>query len=208
MEQAKVYAYLRVSTDVQNIASQKAAVFDYAQKQGFGVIELIEIGCSSRRSTRERRIDELLERLREGDTLLVPELSRLGRSVGEVIMIVDELVKIGVKVVCIKENLHIDGERDIQTNIMVTLLGLFAQIERDLISMRTREGLLRARAEGKVLGRPRGSGKSKLDPYREEIVALLKTGSTRTYLSRKYRVTPPTLSNWLKKHKINVRPEV
>jgi DNA invertase Pin-like site-specific DNA recombinase len=90
---------------------------------------------------------------------------------------------------------------------MVTLFGLFAEIERGLISERTREGLERARAKGKLLGRPKGKGKSKLDPYKEEIVALLKTGSSKTYLAKKYKITPPTLYNWLKKNEIIVKAE-
>jgi DNA invertase Pin-like site-specific DNA recombinase len=90
---------------------------------------------------------------------------------------------------------------------MVTMFSLFADIERDLISERTREGLARARANGKLLGRPKGPGKSKLDPYKEEIIALLKTGSSKTYLSKKYKVTPPTLYNWLKKRNISIEAE-
>jgi DNA invertase Pin-like site-specific DNA recombinase len=87
---------------------------------------------------------------------------------------------------------------------MITMFSLFAEIERDLISERTKEGLARARAEGKLLGRPPGPGKSKLDPYKEEIIALLKTGSTKAYLAKKYGVTPPTLYNWLNKRQIKV----
>ena len=90
---------------------------------------------------------------------------------------------------------------------MVTMFSLFADIERDLISERTREGLARARANGKLLGRPKGPGKSKLDPYSEEIIALLKTGSSKTYLAKKYKVTAPTLYNWLKKRNILVEAE-
>ena len=139
--------------------------------------------------------------------LIVSELSRLGRSVGQVITIVDQLIKKKVKVICLKENIRIrlNGGQDIQTKVMVTMFSLFAEIERDLISERTKEGLARARAEGKLLGRPKGPGKSKLDPYKEEIIALLKTGSTKTYLAKKYGVTPPTLYNWLNKRQIKVK---
>ena len=109
---------------------------------------------------------------------------------------------------CIKENIRLNGKQDIQSKVMINMFGLFAEIERDVMSERTKEGLARARAEGKLLGRPRGPGKSKLDPYKEEIVALLKTESSKTYLAKKYGVTPPTLYNWLKKHNINVIPEL
>jgi DNA invertase Pin-like site-specific DNA recombinase len=121
---------------------------------------------------------------------------------------VDELVKRKVEVICLKENLRLNGEPDMQGKVMTTLLSLFAEIERHLIVERTKEGLARARAEGKLLGRPKGPGKSRLDAHREEIIALLKTGSTKTYLAKKYGVTPPTLYNWLKKKDIAVKAEL
>jgi DNA invertase Pin-like site-specific DNA recombinase len=199
-----VYAYIRKSTDDQNTKSQKLAVYKYADENGLRVDQWFDVDCSSRKSTKDRRIDELLDILGEGDTLIVPELSRLGRSVGQVITIVDQLIKKKVKVICLKENIRLNGRQDIQTKVMITMFSLFAEIERDLISERTKEGLARARAEGKLLGRPPGPGKSKLDPYKEEIIALLKTGSTKAYLAKKYGVTPPTLYNWLNKRQIKV----
>jgi DNA invertase Pin-like site-specific DNA recombinase len=203
---SKVYAYIRKSTDAQNTKSQELAVYKYADENGLRVDHWFDVDCSSRKSTKERRIDELLDILREGDTLIVSELSRLGRSVGQVITIVDQLIKKKIKVICLKENIRLNGGRqDIQSKVMVTMFSLFAEIERDLISERTKEGLARARAEGKQLGRPKGPGKSKLDPYKEEIIALLKTGSTKTYLAKKYGVTPPTLYNWLNKRQIKVK---
>lgn len=202
----KIYAYLRKSTDDQSTKSQELAVYEYANREKLRIDQWFDVDCSAGKSTKERRIDELLGVITDGDTLIVPELSRLGRSVGQVVMIVDELVKKKVTVICLKENIRLNGEKDIQATIMITLFGLFAEIERVLIRERTREGLARARAEGKLLGRPKGPGKSCLDKYGEEIVALLKTGSTKKYLARKYKVTEPTLYNWMKKHDINVQP--
>ena len=204
MGSSKVYAYIRKSTDDQNTKSQKLAVYKYADENGLRVDQWFDVDCSSRKSTKDRRIDELLYILGEGDTLIVPELSRLGRSVGQVITIVDQLIKKKVKVICLKENIRLNGRQDIQTKVMITMFSLFSEIERDLISERIKEGLARARAEGKLLGRPPGPGKSKLDPYKEEIIALLKTGSTKAYLAKKYGVTPPTLYNWLNKRQIKV----
>jgi len=201
---SRVYAYIRKSTDDQNTKSQKLAVYKYADENGLRVDQWFDVDCSSRKSTKDRRIDELLDILGEGDTLIGPELSRLGRSVGQVITIVDQLIKKKVKVICLKENIRLNGRQDIQTKVMITMFSLFAEIERDLISERTKEGLARARAEGKLLGRPKGPKKSKLDPYKEEIIALLKTGSTKAYLAKKYGVTPPTLYNWLNKRQIKV----
>jgi len=202
---SRVYAYIRKSTDQQNTKSQELAVYKYADENGLRVDHWFDVDCSSRKSTKERKIDELLDILGEGDTLIVPELSRLGRSVGQVITIVDQLIKKKIKVICLKENIRLNGRQDIQTKMMITMFSLFAEIERDLISERTKEGLARARDEGKLLGRPKGPGKSKLDPYKEEIIALLKTGSTKSYLAKKYGVTPPTLYNWLNKRQIKVK---
>ncbi len=94
---------------------------------------------------------------------MVSEISRLGRSVGQIIQVVDCLIKKRIRFVAIKENIQLDGKQDLQTKVMVTMFGLFAEIERDLISERTKEGLAAAKAKGKLLGRPKGLGKSKLN---------------------------------------------
>jgi DNA invertase Pin-like site-specific DNA recombinase len=205
MSVSKVYAYIRKSTDHQNTENQKLAIYKYADKEGMIISQWFDVGCSSRKSNKERRINEMLETLDNGDTLIVSELSRLGRSVGQMLSIMDKLIKKEIKVISLKENIRLEGKHDIQSKIMITLIGLFAEIERDLISERTKEGLARARAMGKLLGRPKGPGKSRLDPYKEEIIALLKTGSSKTYLAKKYKVTPPTLYNWINKKKITVK---
>ena len=88
--------------------------------------------------------------------LVVSELSRLGRSLGQIVTILDALAKAGVAFVALKENIRVEGRRDIQSKVMTTLFALFAEVERDLISERTREGLARARGSGRKLGRPEG----------------------------------------------------
>ena len=203
----KIYAYIRKSTDHQNTENQKLVIYKHAEKNGLIIDHWFDVDCSSRKSNKERRIDELLETIETGDTLIVAELSRLARSVGQMLFFVDQLIKKQVKVISLKENIRLDGEHDIQSKVMVTMFSLFAEIERDLISERTKEGLARARANGKLLGRPKGPGKSKLDIHKEEIIALLKTGSSKTYLAKKYKVTAPTLYNWLKKRNISIEAE-
>ena len=94
--------------------------------------------------------------LQPGDQLVVTELSRLGRSLGQIVAILDALAKEPVSFIAIKENIRVEGKQDIQTKVMTTLFALFAELERDLISERTREGLARARSTGKKLGRPKG----------------------------------------------------
>jgi DNA invertase Pin-like site-specific DNA recombinase len=107
----------------------------------------------------------------------------------------------------VKENFQLNGD-DVQSKVMRTMLGLFAEIERDLISARTKEGLAAAKAKGKILGRPKGPGKSKLDNYREEIIDLIKNGSQRKFIAKRYGVTPATITHWLKRHELdNIQPE-
>lgn len=105
-------------------------------------------------------------------------------------------------------NFQFNGE-DIQSKVMRTMLGLFAELERDLIVARTKEGLEAARRKGKLLGRPKGPGKSKLDEYRESIISDLKGGVTKAFIAKKHGVTPATLHNWINRHKLNkVKPVV
>lgn len=196
---AQIWGYARVSTEQQNTENQRLAILEYANQKHLKINNWIETKASSRKSTKERRIDELLFQLQEGDTIIVAELSRLGRSVGQIAMLVDELLKKKVRVICLKENITLNGKADISTKVMITMFSLFAEIERELISERTKEGLTRARAEGKLLGRPKGTiGKSKLDGKEKEIKEFLAKGVNRANLARLYGVSFPTLENFLK----------
>ena len=170
----KTLAYLRVSTRSQDLANQKNAILDYAQRKRIAVDRFIEMQVSSRRVRHRESIENLLLDLEAGDRLLVSELSRLGRSLGQVIQIVDTLVHRKVRFTAVKEGITFEGKQDLQTKVMIALFGLFAEVERDLISERTKEGLVAARAQGKMLGRPKGlPGKSKLDGKEQDIRALL-----------------------------------
>ena len=103
-----------------------------------------------------RHVLDLIETLSPGDRFMVSELSRLGRRLGQILQIVDHLVQKGVGLVAIKEAIRLEGKQTLQTKAMLTLFGLFAEIERDLIAERTKEGLIAAKAKGKRLGGPRG----------------------------------------------------
>ncbi len=120
----KTIAYLRVSTDGQDLKNQKYEILDYADKNNMKITDWIEIKVSSRRSNKERLIDELLGKLDTQDTLIISEMSRIGRSVGQIISIVDELIKKQVKVIIIKQGMFINGKNDIQTKTMVTLFSV------------------------------------------------------------------------------------
>ena len=138
-----------------------------------------------------------------GDLLLVSEISRLGRSVGQIIQIVDDLIKYKINFIAIKENIRLNGKQDIQSKVMVTMFGLFAEIERDLISERTREGLVAARAKGKVLGRPKGShGKSILDGKEAEIKALLSKKVPKASVAKILEVSRSTLLHFIRSREL------
>jgi len=162
----------------------------------------VEITISSRRSNTERRIDEIVKRLNAGDTLIVAELSRLGRSLSQIVSLVEVLRAKGVRIITIKEAID-TGKDDISTKVQVTMFGLFAEIERDLLSQRTKEGLARARKEGVILGRPKGStSKSKLDGREDEIRKYQQLGLNKTAIAKLMECSRPTLINFIKTRKL------
>ena len=172
----KIVAYLRASTDKQDLNHQKLEVLEFARRQGLHIDDYVEITISSRKTSQQRRIDELLQTLSETDTLIVTELSRLGRSTVEVIALVNALVERNVRVIALKQNLAIDRQ-DMNSKIVITLFSLFAELERDLISLRTREALAAKKAQGQQLGKPKGTiQKSKFDQNLSRIQELLGYG--------------------------------
>ncbi len=204
MRKQNTIAYLRVSTDGQDLKNQKLEILDYAQKHSYTIDNWIEVKVSSKKSAKERLVDQLLEQLETGDCLILSELSRLGRSVGQIINIIDELIRKKVKVVIIKETMVINGKNDIATKTMITMFSLFAEIERDLISERTKAGLARAKAEGKLIGRPTGNGKSKLNGKQSDIQDMLQKGVSRASISKLMDVSWPTLNHFIKTRGLSV----
>lgn len=173
---AKTIAYIRTSTDKQDLNNQKLEIFEFAKKIKLEVDDFIQMTISSRKNTKERRIDEMIAALGDADTLIVTELSRLGRSTAEVIGLVNELIKKQVRVIAIKQSLDIK-QHDMTSKVMITLFSLFAELERDLISLRTKEALASKKAQGIQLGKPKGTvQKSKFDKDASKIKELLALG--------------------------------
>jgi DNA invertase Pin-like site-specific DNA recombinase len=139
-----------------------------------------------------------------GDRIIVPELSRLRRSMLEIMEMLSVLNQKEVCIYSVKGGWELDGS--LQSKVMAIAFSIAAEIERDLISKRTREALRARRASGIKLGRPSGPRKSKLGGYREEIFALLINGSTKTYVASKYNTSLPNLYNWLNKNNMNIKP--
>ncbi len=153
---AKVIAYIRTSTDKQDMLNQRHEVLKYANEHKIFVNEMIELEMSSRKTTKERLIDYLLDILKEGDTLIISELSRIGRSTGCVITTVNKLLENKVRLIIIKQQMNFTAQ-DFQTKVMITLFALFGELERDLISQRTKDALAAKRAQGIILGKPKGT---------------------------------------------------
>ena len=157
----------------------------------------MEETVSGRVSWRDRKLAEVLGSLEANDAIIVSELSRLGRSMLECMEILSVAAQKRINVYSVKGAWRLD--QSIQSKIIAMAFSMAAEIERDLISQRTKEALRFKKSQGMILGRPPGPGKSKLDPYRPEIEGLLANGSTQKFVARRYQTTEANLHNWLKK---------
>lgn len=197
---ANTVAYLRVSTVDQDLEKNKADILKLAHAKGLGQVTFVEEKASGKISWHKRRIAGVIDELQDGDSLIVSELSRLGRSMLECMEILSIAMQRGITVYAVKGSWQLD--QSIQSKIVAMAFSMAAEIERDLISQRTREALRAKRASGLPLGRPKGPGKSKLDQFRPEIEGLLSNGATKAFITERYHTTPANLSQWMKKHNI------
>lgn len=196
----KVIGYLRVSTLGQELEKNKSDILALANNFDLGKVSFAEEVVSGKVSWRKRKIAEVLEELKAGDSIIVSELSRLGRSMLECMEILSVSLEKGIHVYAVKGNWKLDNS--IQSKIIAMAFSMAAEIERDLISSRPTEALRHRKAQGMKLGRPTGPGKSKLDPYRPEIEALLQNGSSQRFIAKRYNTTEANFSNWMKKNNI------
>jgi DNA invertase Pin-like site-specific DNA recombinase len=194
----KTVAYLRVSTYDQNSDKNKSYILRFANHQDLGKVTFVGEIASGRSSWRDRRIAVILDELKEGDSIIVAELSRLGRSMLECMEILALVSRKGIRICAIKGNCHLD--QTIQSKIIAMAFSIAAEIERDLISQRTKEALRFKKEQGHKLGCPKGPGKSKLDQFRTEIESLLASGSSQKFIAGRYKTTEANLHNWLKKN--------
>lgn len=193
--------YLRVSTIDQDLDKNKADILHLANEKDLEKVHWVDEKVSGKVSWKKRKIAQVLEELGEGDSIIVSELSRLGRSMLECMEILSIASQKGICIYAVKGNWQLD--QSIQSKVVAMAFAIAAEIERDLISKRTQEALRAKKAQGIKLGRPRGPGKSKLDPYRPEIEALLLNGSTQKFIAKRYGTTEANLHNWVKKREIN-----
>jgi len=167
------YGYIRVSTDKQTVENQRHEIKNFCQRQEMVVGRWIEETISGTRQVRDRELGKLLKRMKRDDVMVCSELSRLGRNLLMIMAVLNECMERGIQVWTIKDNYRLGS--DISSKVLAFAFGLSAEIERNLISQRTKEALARKKAEGVVLGRPVGSksSRTKLTGQEERIRELL-----------------------------------
>lgn len=197
-----IFAYLCVSTDRQDIQKQKLGILDYCNNRALSPLIFIEDTVSGKTPWQEREIGTLLQQAQEGDHLIVAEVSRLGRSTLQVLEILEQASSKKISVHIAKNHMLIDGS--MQSTIVATILGLAAQIEREFISVRTKEALSHLKSQGIKLGRPKGSSTYlKLDAYEEDILNYIKKTVSKRSIAKIVECSPSTLYYWLKRRKIS-----
>lgn len=184
----KTIGYIRVSTDKQDLKNQQHSILAYANQKNLGNVTFIEVKISSRKKEEDRKIDELLETLQADDHLIVSELSRIGRSVVNVVTIINQLIAKKVNIHILKEHLLIEPDKQNPfTDFQINIFSSFAQLERDLISQRTKEALQARKAKGIKLGKPKGTVQGSIyDKDKEKIKELHSLGVTLTNISKKH----------------------
>ena len=199
-----IYGYLRVSTDNQTVENQRFEIEKFAETKGLKVDKYIEETISGGQAVSKRKLGKLLKILKKGDILIASEISRLGRSLYMIMDILNLCMAKDVLVLTIKDNFHLGD--DIESKVLAFAFSLSAEIERKLISQRTKEALKRKKEEGIVLGRPKGSSKienCKLFGKNKIIENMLKNGYPKTKIAKKLKVNRLTLDNYIKRAQIN-----
>lgn len=197
-----IYAYLRVSTTIQDEQNQRQGVDLKAEKLGLHIDKYIIDRVSGTKEPDQRNLGKLLRRAKTGDIIIISEMSRLGRRLFMLFRIMEELLNKGVQVYSVKENFTLDNT--LQGKTLIFAFGLAAEIERDMISARTREALAYRKSLGVVLGRPKGSKTKhhKLDPYREKIEKWRAKGWSKAKISRKTKVCDKTLRKYMNQNSL------
>ena len=194
------YAYIRVSTDKQDLENQRFEILKYANDKKLGNVEFVEETVSGRKSWKNRKLGELVEKLQKGDVLIVAELSRLGRSMLEIMELLSILLRKGVELHIVKNNQVLKD--DLHSKVFAMAFSIAAEIERELISQRTKEALARRKAQGKPLGRPKGSYSSRLEQHRKQIEEFLSKGVSISSIAKIIGVPYSTLRSYLKRRNL------
>ena len=197
----KIFAYLRVSTDAQDTQNQKHGIIQYAKEKNFENVEYISDSVSTKVDWHDRKLGEMVKTAIKGDIIIFSEISRMARSTLQVLEIMRDCAAKGVEVHIVKTKMIIDDS--IQSKAMVLVYGLVAEMEKSFISIRTKEALARKKAEGVVLGRPKGRPKqSKLDKMKERIADLRQAKVGVSDIAKIVGASRATVHSWLKENKL------
>lgn len=197
-----IYGYIRVSTDKQNVENQRFEIENHCKERGMIVNAWIEETISGTKKIDQRKLGKLLNKLKKDDILICAELSRLGRNMFMIMSILNYCMEKEIKVWTIKDNYRLGD--DLTSKALAFAFGLSAEIERNLISQRTKEALVKKRAEGIVLGRPKGRKSSyyKLSGRDNMIKELLNKGIPKVQIARILNVHRNTLSAYIKENNL------
>ncbi len=192
-----IYGYIRVSTDKQNTENQRFEIMRFCDHQGLKIDSWMEETISGTVEINQRRLGKLLKKLKKDDMIICTEISRLGRTLFMIMDVLNLCHKKGVQVWTVKDNFRLGT--DLTSKILAFALGISAEIERELISQRTREALARKKAEGVRLGRPIGSKnhRRKLDGKESEILQMYEQGHSKASIARRVKVSRQTVANFL-----------
>jgi len=193
-----IYAYIRVSTDQQSCSSQEYEINNWAKAMGITIDKWVKETISGTIEADKRKLGKTLKRMKQGDTLVCTEISRLGRSILMIMSILNRCASRGISIHTIKDNF--DLSNNINSKIIAFAFALAAEIERNLISQRTKEALADKKAAGVVLGRPIGSNKCKKQVLadREKILAKVAEGVPKRLIAKSYGIHRNTLHKYLK----------
>lgn len=191
-----IYGYTRVSTELQNTENQKHEIQTFAEANKITINKWVNEVISSRKSLKERQLGKLLKHLKKGDILIASELSRLGRNLLEVMGILQRCLEKDCQIWTLKENYKLGA--DIQSKVLAFAFSLAAEIERQLISQRTKESLKRIKDEGKHLGRPHGFSYKKLDSKKDKIKELLNKQVSKAEIARLLNCSWLTLHRYVR----------
>lgn len=193
-----IYGYIRVSSDKQTVENQHFEISNFCEKNSLTIDVWVEETISGMTRVENRKLGKLLKRMKKGDVLICSELSRLGRNLLMIMGVLNECMNRDIQVWTIKDNYRLGS--DINSKVLAFAFGLSAEIERNLISQRTKEALARKKAEGVVLGRPKGSksAKTKLTGQEKRIKELLDKQVSYSAIGRILGVHRLTVSSFVK----------
>ncbi|HCG7089187.1 TPA: recombinase family protein [Vibrio parahaemolyticus] len=195
------YAYLRVSSDSQDVSNQKHGIYEYCNRVGIIILCFIEDVVTGKKKWHERKLGLLIDGMEAGDKLIFAEVSRIARST---LQVLEVCMAKGIDVYIAKQNMQLDGS--MQAKITATVLGLAAEIEREFISMRTKEALAARKKAGVTLGRPKGQAeKLKLDPKRDQIEKYLGMGLGVRPIAKLIDEAPSTLRDYIKRRDVLIK---